>query len=113
MIEILSAVLGFAAPFLPEALKYFNRKADNAHELAMLRLQGELADKQHAYRAGSSGLRTAGRTGEATVIHDKLTPWRIARAVDLLLVPTRIAAVSAQIYWATWHQVFRYQRGEQ
>ena len=44
MLEIFSAALGFAAPFLPEVLKYFNRKADNAHELAMLRLQGELAD---------------------------------------------------------------------
>jgi hypothetical protein len=47
------------------------------------------------------------------MIHDKLTPWRIARAVDLLWVPARIAAVSAQIYWATWHQVFRYQGGDE
>ena len=46
------------------------------------------------------------------MIHDKLTPWRIARSVDLLWVPARIAAVSAQIYWATWHQVFRYPRGD-
>ena len=36
----------------------------------------------------------------------------IARAVDLLWMPARIAAVSAQIYWATWHQVFRYPKGE-
>ena len=36
----------------------------------------------------------------------------IARTVDLLWMPARIAAVSAQIYWATWHQVFRYPRGE-
>lgn len=46
MIEIFSALMGFAAPFLPEELKYFNRKADNAHELAMIRLQGELADNK-------------------------------------------------------------------
>ena len=39
---------------------------------------------------------------------DKLMPWRIARTVDLLWMPARIAAVSCQIYWATWHQVFRY-----
>ena len=45
------------------------------------------------------------------MIHDKLTPWRIARTVDLMWAPVRIAAVSGQIYWATWHQVFRYPRG--
>lgn len=39
---------------------------------------------------------------------DKLMPWRIARAVDLLWMPARIVAVTGQIYWATWHQVFRY-----
>ena len=41
MLEIFSAVLGFAAPFLPELLKYFNRKQDNAHELEMMKLQIE------------------------------------------------------------------------
>lgn len=46
------------------------------------------------------------------MIHDKLTPWRIARTVDLLWAPARIAALSGQIYWATWHQVFRYPRGD-
>lgn len=50
MIEIFSAVLGFAAPFLPEILKYFNRKQDNAHELAMMNLQAQLAEKQHAWK---------------------------------------------------------------
>lgn len=67
MLEIFSAVLGFAAPFLPEVLKYFNRKADNAHELAMLRLQGELADKQHAYRMEEIGIQ--GDIGEAIELH--------------------------------------------
>ena len=46
------------------------------------------------------------------MIHDKLTPWRIARIVDLLWALARIAALSGQIYWATWHQVFRYPRGD-
>ena len=32
----------------------------------------------------------------------------LIRTVDLLWMPVRIAAVSGQIYWATWHQVFRY-----
>ena len=46
------------------------------------------------------------------MIHDKLTPWRIARAVDLLWMPVRIAAQTQQLYWTTWHQVFRYPRGK-
>lgn len=67
MPELFSAVLGFAAPFLPEILKYYNRKADNAHELAMLKLQGEMADKQHAYRMEEIGIQ--GDIGEAIELH--------------------------------------------
>ena len=56
MIEIFSAILGFAAPFLPELLKYFNRKQDNAHELEMMKLQIEKGaaehDLPHPYRSG-------------------------------------------------------------
>ena len=37
----------------------------------------------------------------------------IARTVDLLWMPVRIAAVTGQIYWATWHQVFQYPRGDE
>ena len=47
MIEIFSAILGFAAPFLPELLKYFNRKQDNAHELEMMKLQIEKGAAEH------------------------------------------------------------------
>ena len=32
MIEFFSAILGFGAPFLPELLKYFNRKQEYANE---------------------------------------------------------------------------------
>ena len=34
MLAILSAILGFAGPFIPEVIKLFRQKADNAHELA-------------------------------------------------------------------------------
>ncbi len=50
MLELFSAVLGFAAPFLPEMLKYFNKKQDNAHELAMMDKQAALAEKQAGWR---------------------------------------------------------------
>ena len=71
MLELFSAVLGFAAPFLPELLKYYTRKQDNAHELATMRIQGELADKNHAYRMDE--IRTTAEAkadeNEAFVIH--------------------------------------------
>lgn len=51
MLELLSAVLGFAAPFLPECVKYFQRKQDNAHELAMLKMQIEKGSQEHLWRA--------------------------------------------------------------
>ena len=50
MIEIFSALLGFAAPFLPEVLKYFTRKQDNEHELAILKMQIERGAQEHLWR---------------------------------------------------------------
>lgn len=50
MLAILSAVFGFAAPFLPEVLKYFNRKSDNAHELAMMDLRLKAASAEHTWK---------------------------------------------------------------
>lgn len=50
MLAILSAAFGFAAPFLPEVLKHLNRRADNAHELAMMRLRLETCATEHTWR---------------------------------------------------------------
>ena len=50
MLAVLTAVIGFAAPFLPELLKYFNRKADNAHELAMMKVRLEAGAQEHLWR---------------------------------------------------------------
>jgi len=50
MLAILSAILGFAGPFIPELLKLFRQKQDNAHELAILQMQAQLAEKQHLYK---------------------------------------------------------------
>lgn len=44
------AILGFLAPFLPDVLGIGRQWIDHRQEMQMLRLQGELADKQHAYR---------------------------------------------------------------
>lgn len=50
MLAILSAVFGFAAPFLPELLKFFNRKSDNAHELAMMELRLKAGAAEHSWK---------------------------------------------------------------
>ena len=50
MIELLSAVFGFFAPFATELFKFFQRKQDNAHELNMMKLQMEARNQEHFYR---------------------------------------------------------------
>lgn len=50
MLALLSAIFGFASPFLPEVFKFFTRKQDNAHELALFKLRVEQAGKEHLYR---------------------------------------------------------------
>lgn len=50
MLSLLSAIFGFAAPFLPEVLKFFQRKQDNAHELALLELRMRQASFEHMWR---------------------------------------------------------------
>lgn len=50
MLAILSALLGFAGPFLPEIIKLFRQKQDNAHELAVLALQAKAAEASHLYK---------------------------------------------------------------
>lgn len=50
MLTILSALLGFAGPFIPELIKLFRQKQDNSHELAVLELQTKIAANQHLYK---------------------------------------------------------------
>lgn len=50
MLSLFSAIFGFMAPFLPEVLKYFNRKQDNAHELAMMEMRLKNASYEHSWR---------------------------------------------------------------
>ena len=47
---ILSAIFGFAAPFLPALLNYFSKKADNAHELEMFKARLTMATQEHQWK---------------------------------------------------------------
>lgn len=67
MIEIAAAFFGFAAPFLPEIMKYFNRKQDNTHELSVLKMQIEKGNQEHLWKMEE--INTQGDISEAVELH--------------------------------------------
>ena len=75
MLSILSAILGFAAPFLPELLKYFTRSQDNAHELAMMKLQLEAKAQEHLYRMEE--INVQGDINEAIELHKPMSSFGV------------------------------------
>jgi hypothetical protein len=50
MLTILSSIVGFVGGFVPDILKYFKQKQDNAHELAVLQLQMQAQAQYHTQR---------------------------------------------------------------
>lgn len=50
MLAIITAVIGFAGPFLPELLKFFTRKQDNAHELALMEMRLKAGAQEHLWK---------------------------------------------------------------
>jgi hypothetical protein len=67
MLSILSAILGFAGPFVPELIKFFRQKQDNAHELAVLQFQAQIAAQEHAYRM--EAINISADIQESAIIH--------------------------------------------
>lgn len=56
MLTILASILGFAGPFIPELIKLFRSKQDNAHELAMMEIQAKNAEKAYLYKVDELNL---------------------------------------------------------
>lgn len=75
MIELFSALIGFAAPFLPELLKYFTRKQDNAHELAMMDKQSQISKENHSYKMEEIIATADIKEGE--LIHSPMTSFGV------------------------------------
>lgn len=50
MLAIISALFGFAAPFLPELVRFLQRRQDNAHELSMLELRIKATTQNHLWK---------------------------------------------------------------
>ena len=66
---ILSALLGFAAPILPEVLKYVHRRQDNKHELELMKLRMEQSKSEHLYKMEE--IETLAETKEMEVLHQR------------------------------------------
>lgn len=71
MLALLSALFGFAAPFLPEVVKFFTRKQDNKHELDMMEMRLKHASQEHLWRMEE--ISAAADIAEAKELH-KPTP---------------------------------------
>lgn len=100
MIEIFTGLLGFVAPFLPEVLKFLQRRQDNAHELDMMRLQMEKGAAEHLWRMEEVSAQAD--IAEATMLHqaphsfgvqildaarsNKLGAWAIVPAFYIFVV---------------------------
>lgn len=75
MFEILAAILGFAAPFLPEVLKFFTRKQDNEHELAMMNLQIQKGSMEHLWKMEE--INANADINEASLLHSPIQSFGV------------------------------------
>lgn len=75
MLSILSAIFGFAAPFLPELLKWRREKDDKKHELDLFRLQMEFASKEHQMKMQE--LESLADIEEAKVLHQPVPSYGV------------------------------------
>lgn len=57
---IISGAMGFAAPFLPDAIKLVQGWRDDRHELRLIKLQAEIAAQEQAHRMDVMGMASAG-----------------------------------------------------
>lgn len=72
---MLTAIIGFVAPFLPELLKFFNRKQDNLHELEMMKLQMQKGAQEHLWRMEE--IVTAADSKEAELLHAPMNSFGV------------------------------------
>lgn len=66
---ILSFLSGVVGPLLPELLKFFRQKQDNAHELAMLEARMKYAQFEHMWRMEE--INANADIAESQVLHGK------------------------------------------
>lgn len=67
MLTLLSTLLGFTAPFLPELVKFFNRRQDLAHELEMFKLRMQQGAAEHTWKMEE--INATADIAEAAMLH--------------------------------------------
>lgn len=67
MISLLGALLGLVGAILPELVKMFQDRQDKRHELALLEMQMQAAEKQHTHRMQE--IETKADIAEIRVLH--------------------------------------------
>jgi hypothetical protein len=72
---ILTALVGFLAPIVPEIIKVFQRKQENKHELEVMKLQIEAAKHQHTYKMEE--ITATADINEAQLIHQPMQSYGI------------------------------------
>jgi len=75
MLEMVSAAFGFFAPFGTELFKYFQRKQDNSHELAVMTIQAQIKAQEHTYRMDEIGAATDAE--EIKLIHQPMSSFGV------------------------------------
>lgn len=75
MLAIAAAVLGLIGPFLPEVMKWWNRREDNKHELAMIEMRLKYAKEEHLWRMEE--IEAQADIAEAREIHKPLPSYGV------------------------------------
>jgi hypothetical protein len=76
MLAILSAVFGFAAPFLPQLIGLFKGRMEHQQELDRMRLSAEIAEKEHAWRMAE--VESRADIEEARMLHQPIPSSGVA-----------------------------------
>ncbi len=111
----ISGIAGGLLPFIPEVFKFFNGKADRAHELAMTKLRTEAAGKEHLWRMEE--VNGIADIEESKVLHrpqpafgiqllDKaasMSPW-----TWIILAPALLAYIAVDIFTTLVRPIITY-----
>ena len=131
MLALIAAGVGFLGPMVPEVLKFFNRKADQAHELRMIQVQLEQAGKEHLWRMQE--IESTADIAESRLLHapmksfgvqlldaataKEMSPWLIGPmmylftfldlALGLVRPVVTYAAFGGYLFqkWARWEMI--------
>jgi len=84
MFTILTSIIGFVGGFIPDILKYFKQKQDNAHEIDILKLQMEAQSQLHTEKLEEINAQADISESKALYESAKVTPTGVGWADAVL-----------------------------